>query len=231
MNGPPHSSFIALVVSLACAAPSSAAVITVFPGTDFNSNEATMNATLGITGFTIEDFEDATLLPGLTFTAGGSTIVTVPLSSTLAWDGSNVLSAYFPNGNTEVTFNFDSSSSFGIGISDEEGWRNGAGVTAGDFLVSVNSGAEVNLHTFSNYLQVDNSRNAYIRIDADGSDPTITSVRFRSAALNDGIQYDHLALNVNATPIPEPNSLLLIGLGTGLFALHHRRRRKRTEIV
>ncbi len=44
------------------------AAITVFPGSSYDSNETTMNSTLGITSFTIEDFEDTTLIDGLSIT-------------------------------------------------------------------------------------------------------------------------------------------------------------------
>lgn len=191
--------------------------IIVFAGSSFDSNESTMNSTLGITGYTIENFEDSTLIDGLSISRVGSTGGQNSTSGlyTKAWDGTKTMTAYWNQGNTEVLFNFNATTSFGIGISDEEGNTFG-----GDFSVSVNGGAFVNLHDDVNYSKVQDDRNAYIRIDQDLGGPMISSVRFKSFARNDGIQFDHLAVS---TAVPEPTSAAMFVLAS-LVGLSRRRR-------
>jgi hypothetical protein len=72
--------------------------ITFFPSTVFSSDPTILNQNVGITGYTIEDFEDKTLIPGLSITYSGgvstSTITSLPnLSNTYSqiWDGQHTL--------------------------------------------------------------------------------------------------------------------------------------------
>lgn len=46
-------------------------VVTAFAGTVYSANTAAMDAALGISGYTIEDFEDTVLIPGLTISFDG----------------------------------------------------------------------------------------------------------------------------------------------------------------
>ena len=188
--------------------------IVLFPPSSFDANENTMNATLGITGYTIEDFQDGTLIPGLSITGQGGTTTSFPYTSAapdLFWDGPQILLSDAPvTGPNRITFSFNPTESFGIGISDEEG---------SGFFVSVNGGPETNIETLPNYSNVGNQRNAYIRIDRDAGGPLINSVTFRGTANDDSIFFDHLAVSA----IPEPTSLVLFGIAT--IGLVYRRRR------
>lgn len=54
---------------LIAASPAQAGyTVTVFPISTYSANTAAMDATLGITGYVIEDFEDATFVPGMSVT-------------------------------------------------------------------------------------------------------------------------------------------------------------------
>ena len=65
-----------LAVSLICSAPLSAGIVlNFFRASDYNSNTAAMNATLGITGYQVDTFESTTLLPGLTVSMSGDAVV------------------------------------------------------------------------------------------------------------------------------------------------------------
>jgi hypothetical protein len=64
---------IALLVGLGLVfeGQSPGATVSSFPGSDFNSNSAAMDQTLGITGYTIDGFESTSLIPGLSITLKG----------------------------------------------------------------------------------------------------------------------------------------------------------------
>ena len=95
------------LATLLCASVSEAAIIvSFFAPSSYNSNTAAMNSTLGITGFTIEDFEDTTLLSGLSIRHSGgqfpSPVTWTSLPATFdqnshfstvnnAWDGASVV--------------------------------------------------------------------------------------------------------------------------------------------
>src|SRR5579875_3078899 len=88
-------------------APLSAApVVTVFPVSVYSSNTAAMDASLGITGFQIDEFESTALLAGVTLSMSGDAVTTPTTVTSLAnlysvgslavtandnWDGPNVL--------------------------------------------------------------------------------------------------------------------------------------------
>src|SRR5580704_17375587 len=57
---------VTVVALLLVSRPAGASILlTFFPGSSFNANSSTMDATLGITGFQIDTFESTTLLSGL----------------------------------------------------------------------------------------------------------------------------------------------------------------------
>ncbi len=110
--------------------------VSSFSTSSYNSDTAAMDSTLGITGYTIEDFEDTTLVSGLSVKLdfrspspnSETTWTTLPGTPTSLgvdpWDGSHSLASTLDNGDTlnnraqAVTFLFDSgASSVGIGLS------------------------------------------------------------------------------------------------------------------
>jgi hypothetical protein len=114
---------VAFVVGLGLAVEGQAVGVTVVPfsGSDFNSNTALMDQTLGVTGYTIDGFESTTLIPGLSisltnFTNGApnETFTTLPQLynpsndivlgqnlSTNLWDGANALNNTPNNGSID----------------------------------------------------------------------------------------------------------------------------------
>ena len=87
-----------ILLSLSGVNSAQAVSITFFPSTVFSSDPTILNQNVGITGYTIEDFEDKTLIPGLSITYSGgvstSTITSLPnLSNTYSqiWDGQHTL--------------------------------------------------------------------------------------------------------------------------------------------
>lgn len=195
----------------------SAYVITVSGGSAFSPDEATMNATLGITGFDIEDFEDTTLLPGLSESHGPTAIFAPSFDSpSNAWDGTRT----FQLRPTDLTFTYSPGTrSFGIGISNDE------------FIDSLilsfqinGAGPLIDLGSFPNYTLTSgasNLRNGYLRIDAEPGDADLTSIRFIDNAEFDVISFDHLAVQT-AVPVPEPTTTVLLAFG--LLAAGYARR-------
>ena len=185
--------------------------ITTFAGSVYNTNTAVMDATLGIDdGFTVEDFEDSTLIEGLnvTFTDGRTT----PNLSTASyyWDGSQHLQNYTNGPWVGVTFSFDESVSvFAVGTSY---FDTGNGT---DYIYLNGSSTPLtNLQAHSGFV-TGSTRNLYIIIEA-GAGETIESVYFPSSnSGSDRINFDHLAVKA---AVPEPSSLFLL-LTFGIISL------------
>jgi hypothetical protein len=219
-----------LCVATAHAGP----VLTFFSASTFNANTAVMDATLGITGYTIDDFETTTLLPGLTIDLTGgvpaTTWTTLPgLSGSCgiaAWDGPNftinTITNQFDNCNTpsgiaaSATFNYTpGTTSFGIGLSGFQSTN----PPSPDFPITNHelfvNGVDLGvLETLAgaNWTPGGVLRNAYLRIDSNGASP-ITSVGFENLSGGDVMGFDRLAVQAPAVGAPEPGSgwLLLLG--------------------
>ncbi len=202
----------------------SAFTITTFAGSSYNSNTTTMNATLGISGYQIEDFENTTLLNNLTVQYGSNTpISTLPVVynpastgfSNNTWDGTYALTN--GNGNTWsypyaqfMTFAIaGGASSFGIGLANFQ-------TDATQHKLYVNNVEIATLDTLANWTSGISVRNIYLRIDAVGSE-VINSVKISWATQQDGLVFDHLAMNT--TTIPEPCTGILIVIGALLLKL------------
>lgn len=199
------------------------------------------DATLGITGYTIEDFEDLTLASGLQISVtsgngGYGPSSTLPntfnpftdsthgsafqLGGGGAWDGTRGLI----NTRTNREFPYTESASWGfvgmhfsspaasVGFSVQQ-----MDLNAELWIDGVLQGAMATLAGWS----VNGQRQGYLRIDATGSD-TISQITIRNGLngdFRDGIMFDHLAFS----PVPEPASIVALGLGA-LIAVRRRRR-------
>ena len=211
-----------------------AASITFFPPTAFSANTATMDQNLGTTGFVIEDFEDTTLIPGLTisFTGNGYNTTRNDLARTLTradtakWDGTHFIDNDPENieyGNTipilaaRTTFNFPSGvTSFGVGLLSFQSVNPPSDqfpVTDHRlYLNGVPFASTLEVLAGANWVGSAFGRNGYLRIDA-ATGETITSVGFENISGNDGIIFDHLAV----VPTPEPSCFVLLTLGAGFL--------------
>ncbi len=163
---------------------------------------ANFDSLVGTTGGIVEDFEDNTLIAGLSLTFQGNTNA-LPSSfrnsnSVLAknfWDGAD---SVVVNASSDAIFSYAPGASFfAIGLGDVES----------DLRIVV-PGQDLGLvRSLPNYQRIlDNAREVYIRIDQQSGDSAITEVRFTNGQSGDGIFYDHLVV-ANAT-VPEPASYI-----------------------
>ena len=194
--------------------------IDVFAGSVYNTNTATMDAALGIdSSFTIEDFEDTTLIDGLSvqYTDGSTT----PHISTAQyyWDGSKQLENYSSGNWKGVRFLFDNPvTTFAVGTSYFD-TSNGT-----DYIyLNGSSTALTNLESYSEF-STGSTHNLYIIISAEAGDEAISEVFFPSSNNgSDRIDFDHLAIQTN---VPEASTIALCSLSI-IFLLTKRRLYKR----
>lgn len=200
------------------------------------------DATLGITGYTIENFESTTLASGLLIgwatTAGNTTPATsIPFTFNPntqdpngtafingLWDGTNNL----VNTRTNQSYVYGATSNWGdIVINFSTPVTSvGFSLQQNDFDVGlfINGGSVGGLQALTG-LTPNGNRFGYVRIDATGGN-TITSLQLANGRVptfgfNDGFVIDHLAF----APIPEPSSVALwFALGVGAWTLQRRRK-------
>ena len=219
---------ISLISSLLIQSNANAFTITAYSPTDFSDELA------GISGFTIEDFEDTTLIPGLSVEWSGlqaGPLTTLPsvinnsdywFTPGNAWDGENMLGNGI-NGSmrSDTTLNFaNNPTSVGIGISNYQ--YSGA-------TLLINGNIYGGLSDFNPIFGV--VKNVYLKIDAQEGE-VINSITIDSLP-GDFIGFDHVAVNNsdNTSSIPEPSSTAtIIMLGSfGAIATFNRKRKQKNN--
>jgi len=219
-NGWPFAARLLAVVPAFCAALlvssqpahgftiSSFAPSVVFSGTG-PADLASLDAAVGITGFVIEDFEDISLVAGLTV-SGPFAFTPQSTFANAVWDGTS----YYVDQTNPVGLTLDVAGgalSFGLGVGD---------VDANATHLYVNDLDFGSINALPNWEKLgDNVRDVYIRIDA-GIGETITSVRIENLVSGDGVFVDRVAFN----PVPEPGTGLLVAAGLAGLGLRRRRR-------
>jgi hypothetical protein len=216
-------------------------VVTAFAGTTYSANTAAMDAALGISGYTIEDFEDTTLIPGLTISFDGN--IAAPTSFTILpktfdtagepqtannhWDGTRALTnagngqngPFLPPAATNTTFTLASAAPVvGVGLANFQSalasGTNPFPVTDHTLFVNGQSLGTVEALAGANWTGGIQLRNAYLRIEGTGGD-LITSVRFRNDTGSDFLVFDRFAVfaePVQVVPAPPSVWLLVVGL-------------------
>jgi hypothetical protein len=200
------------------------------------------DATLGVAGLTVENFEDVNLAPGLQVGATSSLGTYGPTSvlpqtfnpSTQDgfgsafvggnWDGANVLVNTGTNrpGNYgiaavwgSVTFTFAGAGTDTLGFSLQQ-----AQAQVG---VSINGVSVGSLQSLAG-LSTSSGRVGYIRIDATGSAAPIQTLTLTNNASGDGWVVDHLAFRAGTAAVPEPGTLALSLAAFGAVGVFARRR-------
>jgi hypothetical protein len=231
------------LLSLSGVNSAQAVSITFFPSTVFSSDPTILNQNVGITGYTIEDFEDKTLIPGLSITYSGgvstSTITSLPdLSNQVSqsWDGQHTLfnipsnqlsnSVFCPS--TEcaklTTLNFSNSIiSVGIGLSGFQSLNPPPSapdnpITDHRLLINgIPFSQTIEQLAGVNWKSANFQRNAYLRIDALQGE-SISSIGFENItavpSTEDVLEFDHLAIkSVAQPPQSVPEPSNILGLG------------------
>jgi hypothetical protein len=233
-------------VLLITGASANALLISLASGSNYSTDTATMDAVLGIAGLTIEDFEDVSLMSGLTVehsnpNAGPTNtlanIYTEPSASfnNNSWDGPSALVntfdniIWFPPNNLDkiserITFGFSTAiTSFGVGLGNFQS-------DIVDHAIIVNGIDQGLIESFPNFVSGINIRNGYLLISAEtGESINSVAIEMRDNGTStpsdgDGLIFDHLAFGGSVVPVPEPTIIALFA--TGLFGLRFARRRK-----
>ncbi|NEQ34984.1 MAG: hypothetical protein F6K40_01120 [Okeania sp. SIO3I5] len=226
----PFAATLFLISSLLIQNKANAFTVTAYSPTDFSDELA------GISGFTIEDFEDTTLIPGLSVEWSGpqtGPFTTLPriinnsdywFTPNNAWDGENMLGNFNPSGGYAdiTTLNFaNNATSVGIGISNYQ--YNGA-------TLQINGNIYGGLSDFNPVIR-GLGKNVYLKIDAQEGE-VINSIGIDGLS-GDFIGFDHVAVNSsdNITPVPEPSSTAtIIMLGSfGAIATFNRKRKQQNN--
>jgi len=224
---------------LAWALPFVAAPVSALAGFNFNSTTVWQetDANLGISGYTIEDFEDTTLVAGLQVSVtspNGNLAQTSTLPNTFkpaddafgtaftlggggVWDGDHGII----NTRTNQTFHYGEAGSWGHLTFHFTGGVKSAGFSLQqvdrDANVVVNGVSIGSLYALAPSFAAGNGRQGYVRIDATGSD-VINTLSIQDAfGFGDGYMFDHVSF------VPEPATLATLSLGA-LIAVRKRRK-------
>jgi len=217
---------------LAAGTAEASIVLHWFPATSFNSNTATMDATLGVTGFVKDTFETTTLIPGLSIVLTGTALNATwnslpglynttadPFATNNAWDGPNVVTNLKNNAigqsirSDVITFDYAPGAfSFGIGLSNFQSTSPPSPqfpITNHDLLINGVDVGSIEALAGANWTP-GLVRDAYLRIDATGGS-VIDSVGFKNLVTGgtEGLLFDHLAVEPAFTPEPATGWLVL----------------------
>jgi len=219
------------VVGLLASNPSWGYTINGFAAsTTYNPNTAQMDAALGITGYVIEDFEDATLVPGLSVEythTGLGQMTSLPTICTdncgapadppyfrrsfasHAWDGTFYLYALQPaTPDSALILRLEGgATSVGVGLSDYHPLTQ---------LWAINGQLVGDMTTVPNIEANDGGRNAYLRVDAGPGEGLIYSLTFYHH-IADTLEYDHVAFS--PAPVPTPSAWLCLAAGLGALGV------------
>jgi hypothetical protein len=212
-------------------------VLNFFPNTAYSANTAVMDATFSTTGRPTDNFEQTTLLSGLTITLSGGVTATTETSlpalfngdtfssftQNQAWDGVDAATnaiGNIPNSTTTpsnianlITFNYAPGTlSFGIGLSNFQSTNTPGGFAVTQHELFVNGTDLGVLETLAGSNWTPGLvRNTYLRID---DSVPITSVGFENRnqppSEQDFLMFDHLTVAAGVTATPEPHTLLLL---------------------
>jgi hypothetical protein len=207
---------LALLAAAVSTAPVSAGAfsVTIFPGSTYSSNTAAMDTALGITGLTIEDFEDVNLAPGLQIQFTNPNAGPISILPRLYFDGTtytnnswaglgalvntidNYLWAVAPGSIAKIadrtTFLVPGVQKFGVGLGNFQSDIRDHALFVNGVLV------HAALETVPDFATGINVRNGYLVITA-GAGEVISSVgiepRLNGTATPeyDGLIFDHVA--------------------------------------
>ena len=220
-------------------------ILNFFPASVYSSNTPAMYSTLGISGgYMIDNFEDSTLLPGLSISLAGGVPATTWTSSLPnlsngfdcgipTWDGTHAVSnsvnnmlnsCQVPSGlASTTTFTYaPGTTSFGIGLVNFQSLSSPL-FPLTDHELIVNGTDLGTLESLAGKTWTPGQGlNAYLRIDATAG-TFINSVAFRNLSTGeaDYLVFDTLA--VADFDEPEPATVWLLLLGTVALAWRFRR--------
>ena len=212
-------------------------IVTAFTGSTYSADTAAMDAALGISGYTVEDFEDTALISGLTISFDGNiaadtSFTTLPKTFDSAgepqtannfWDGTRVLTNAGNGQNGPFLRRPPPTQRSHWPLPPR--WSGRAGElpvghrerdepVSGDRPHPVRERpgiGTVEALAGANWTGGITLRNAYLRIEGTDGD-LITSVRFRNDTGSDFLVFDRFAVFADPVQaVPEPSALLLFG--------------------